>query len=241
MREVTSKCDLLRSEEELGRCIALAFQHKMDLHPILVEILPHVAPPPPSSDSEEFNTWDRLYRGFYKYLLADPPQFASSTDFMLKLTYHLEGCLVCLSLRTAIGNPDNPFGRLLNSLEDKQVVGKELAALLHLFNQYAIIPVKHANAVLKLVARRSWRDPTYGSEAMAEALTCERKLSSELFPILRRYDVKPLYAWPDLTREASMRILRSSEVLPLTSYFAGKLRHIESAFSHHYAGMSHRI
>ncbi len=144
---------------------------------------------------------DNIYRPlYYIHIWSSNRNFKSITrPYMAIISSHLEGCLWNLSAipRTSRG-PSKPFGRLIGPLKASGVLPSNLADSLWNFNDAVNIPSKHFGAYMPT---RNLNERTFSVLETALALVMMRKLSIQLFSIMKAKGVILPQEWPVFASE----------------------------------------
>jgi len=158
---------------------------------------------------------DNIYRPlYYIHRWSNNRNFRDSTrGYMMFISAHLEGCLMYLasSPPSRRGVSPRPFGRLVDPLKRSGILSSELANHLWRFNAAINIPSKHFDAYIPT----HWLDErTFSVFETSCAFVMMRKLSMQLFAILKVNGVALPYGWPEFKDEWlswSRRINQNSE------------------------------
>lgn len=139
---------------------------------------------------------DGVYRPFlYIHGYAGRRDFKSLTrTFIANVCAHLEGCVQQLSPSPPEHRgTTEPFGRLVRSLERTRALPRDLGQRLSRFNAVFNIPSKHPQTAIG--ARRT-DERMFSVLDAAYSLIVMRRLSIELFDLMRLKGVVLPYAWP---------------------------------------------
>lgn len=145
---------------------------------------------------------DNIYRPlYYIHGWSGNRNFRNSTRaYMMVISGHLEGCLMYLtsSPPSQYGVPSRPFGRLVGPLKASGILSSELADQLWKFNAAINVPSKHFDAYIPT----HWlNERTFSVFETSCALVMMRKLSMQLFAILKANGMVLPYGWPEFKDE----------------------------------------
>jgi hypothetical protein len=145
---------------------------------------------------------DNIYRPlYYIHSWSTQNNFREITRaYMGVISSHLEGCLMVLtsSPPAPYGVSPKPFGRLVGPLKETGILSMELADQLWRFNAAINIPSKHFGAYLP----SHWLDErTFSVFETACALVIMRRLSIQLFELLKMKGLALPQGWPELKDE----------------------------------------
>jgi hypothetical protein len=140
---------------------------------------------------------DCIYRALY-YIHFDSEYGSlkySSRSFLQMMSNHLEGCLQYLlnQNNTSRSNLQGSFGQLAFELSKGGIITKQLKDELQKFNNLIDIPSKHMKAYLPT---RQLSERTFSVLEAAEAFVLMRKLSIQLFSIMRSTGIGVTAEWP---------------------------------------------
>jgi hypothetical protein len=119
---------------------------------------------------------------------------------MSAISNHLEGCLLFLtpSPPSIHKIPPKPFGGLICPLKESGILTQVLADQLWKFNQVVNVSSKHFNAYIPTIRLD---ERTFSIYETACALVIMRKLSIELFGILKTKGIISPQEWPNFKDE----------------------------------------
>jgi hypothetical protein len=145
---------------------------------------------------------DNIYRPlYYIHRWSNNRNFRDNTrGYMMVISAHLEGCLIYLTScpPSKYGVSPRPFGRLVGPLKRSGILSSELADQLWKFNAAINIPSKHFDAYIPT----HWlNERTFSVFETSCALVMMRKLSMQLFAILKANGVVLPYGWPEFKDE----------------------------------------
>lgn len=143
-----------------------------------------------------------IYRPlYYIHSWSSPGNFRESTRaYMIVISGHLEGCLLFLisSRPSKYGAPSQPFGRLIDPLKASGILSAELADQLLKFNTAVNVPSKHFGAYIPT----HWlNERTFSVMETTCAFVLMRKLSIQLFALLKANSVVLPHRWPEFKDE----------------------------------------
>ena len=142
-----------------------------------------------------------IYRPlYYVHTWGSLRDFKDTTrTFMTFISSHLEGCLLHLTSSPPEHRvPPRPFGRLVKPLKRASILSAELADQLWKFNEAVNVSSKHFDAYMPT----RWLDErTFSVMEAAYAFLLMRRLSIELFTLLKANGVILPYGWPDFKNE----------------------------------------
>jgi hypothetical protein len=145
---------------------------------------------------------DNIYRPlYYIHRWSGNRNFKDSTRaYMMVISGHLEGCLMYLTScpPSQYGVPPRPFGRLISPLKVAGILSSKLADQLWKFNAAINVPSKHFDVYIPT----HWlNERTFSVFEASCALVMMRKLSMQLFAILKANGVVLPYGWPEFKDE----------------------------------------
>lgn len=193
--------DLLDEREwQLAKRLALLLDDDTyDAESLIVEMIPIYWER--VGDMERTLSPDNIYRPlYYIHGWSTTGNFRDSTRaYMMVISGHLEGCLMYLtSSPPQTGVPSRPFGRLVGPLKTSGVLSVELADQLWKFNAAVNVPSKHFGTYIPT----HWlNERTFSVMETACALVMMRKLSVQLFTILKANGVVLPHEWPEFKDE----------------------------------------
>jgi len=142
-----------------------------------------------------------IYRPlYYVHMFGSLANFRDKTRaFMESISGHLEGCLLSLTPSPPeYGSPPKPFGRLVKRLKSAGVLSDELADQLWRFNESINVSSKHFDAYMPT----NWLDErTFSVKETTYAFLLMRKLSIQVFALLKASGVALPQSWPDFKTE----------------------------------------
>jgi len=145
---------------------------------------------------------DPIYRPlYYVHSYGGLANFENNTRiFIINICGHLEGCLVYLTpFPPKYRGPLGPFGKLVGKLRNQKVLSDDLANKLWRFNDSFNIPSKHFNAQFRSRSRLDER--TFSIYEAALAFVMMRKLSIQLFRLLKGRGVNISAQWPEFNED----------------------------------------
>jgi hypothetical protein len=114
--------------------------------------------------------------------------------FLTFLSSHLEGCLFHLSVNAGpYAKPNLTFGRLVVWLRARGSIPEELANQLQAYNKVVNVPSKHFDA---FPPPPGLNERTFSVVEAAYSFVMMRKLSMQLFPLLKTRGVIGEVEWP---------------------------------------------
>jgi hypothetical protein len=123
----------------------------------------------------------------------------NTRSYMLSISGHIEGCLQQLMpLPTDDRKISKAFGPLVARLKKEEILPEDLAKLLWKFNEAINIPSKHFGAY---IPTRRLKERTFSVIETAWALVIMRKLSMQLFDLLKTRGRTLPRQWPAFNEE----------------------------------------
>ena len=145
---------------------------------------------------------DPIYRPFmYLHDYPDSKDFAKNTRiFILNACWHIEGCLAWLTPSPPrFRGPKGPFGKLVDTLKQEEVIPLQLADQLMKFNKAVYVPAHHPSS---LYTPKSLTDErTFSIHDAALAFVMMRKLSMQLFQLLESKGINLPHKWKNFGNE----------------------------------------
>lgn len=145
---------------------------------------------------------DPIYRPlYYVHMYGRLANFENYTRiFIINICGHLEGCLVYLTrFPPKYRRPSGPFGTLVGKLRNQKVLSDDLANKLWRFNASFNVPSKHFSARFRSRSRLDER--TFSIYEAALAFVMMRKLSIQLFRLLKGRGVNISTQWPEFNED----------------------------------------
>lgn len=139
------------------------------------------------------SVFKRLY---YVHQTGGMREFREKTrDFMIDIAGYLEGCLYHLYVEGAgpYPHPNLPFGPLVERLRRRGIIPEGLVLQLKAYNKAVNVPSKHFDA-FPVPERLDERTFSVYDAALAFVMT--RKISLQLFPIMRAKGIIGDVDWP---------------------------------------------
>lgn len=144
---------------------------------------------------------DGIYRPlYYVHQYRSLREFENKTRvFLNNVCGHLEGCLLQLTATPPqFRTSTRPFGGLVRQLRDSGVLPDELALSLFKFNEAVNVPSKHFGAYTPT----DWLDErTFSIEEASLSFMMMRKMSIELFRLLKARGISLAFDWPPFNEE----------------------------------------
>lgn len=193
--------DLLDQRElQLAKHLSLLLgDDKCDAGPLVKEILP-VYWEKVGDRSQNLHPGN-IYRPLnYIHVWSSEGDFKNSTRaYMDVISSHIEGCLQnLLKFPSEQRAMSRAFGPLVAQLKKTGILSAELADHLWRFNTVINVPAKHFDAY----APTRWLDErTFSIIETVYALVVMRKLSMQLFTLLKANGVSLPHGWPDFKDE----------------------------------------
>jgi hypothetical protein len=186
---------------EFAKHLAMLLEdNKYDPQPVVGSILPvyweH------EDDVDVTLSPDNIYRPlYYIHMNSGDRNFERNTrSFLMYVSAHLEGCLKNFipSLPQNRTTGREPFGSLIKPLKELGILTDKLAVDLKIFNDLINVPSKHFSAY---TPTRKLNERTFSVLETAYAVVLMRKLSIELFSILKSRGIALPQGWPDFKDE----------------------------------------
>jgi hypothetical protein len=144
---------------------------------------------------------DNIYRAlYYIHTWSSLGDFKDRTRaYMDVISAHIEGCLQNLLKLPAHGRTmEKAFGPATISLYKKNILSEKLTRELLRFNEVINVPAKHFGAY---APTRRLDERTFGSIETVYAIVLMRKLSIQLFELLKADGVTLPQSWPSFKEE----------------------------------------
>lgn len=172
---------------------------KWDAGPLIEEILPVYWEK--IGDRSQNCHPGNIYRPLnYIHVWSSLGDFKDRTRaYMDVISNHIEGCLQnLLRLPTQGRAMSRAFGNLVQQLKEQRLLSPELANHLWKFNEAINVPAKHFGAY----APTNWLDErTFSVIETIYAIIIMRKLSVQLFALMKANDIPLPHEWPEFKDE----------------------------------------
>jgi len=171
---------------------------KWDAGPLVEEILPVYW----EKVGDKFQNLHpgNIYRPLnYIHVWSSSGEFKNSTRaYMDVISGHLEGCLQNLMTPSEHRAMSRTFGPMVAQLKKMGILSAELADHLWKFNAVINVPAKHFGAY---APTRRLDERTFSVIETVYAIVIMRKLSMQLFALLKANDVSLPHGWPEFKDE----------------------------------------